>query len=57
MVQDERARFLSHLVNAGLRVSKARKVIFDEVMRKHGHFTAEELTKECLKKRPRNLVR
>ena len=49
-VHHERVKFLHHLVAAGLRVSKGREVIFDEVMRSHGHFTAEELTKKCLEK-------
>jgi len=44
----ERARFLEHLQKTGLRLSQGRGVIFDEVMKLHGHFTAEELTKVCL---------
>jgi Fur family transcriptional regulator, ferric uptake regulator len=51
MIRNERAKFLRHLAKAGLRVSKGREVIFDEVMRSHGHFTAEELAKECLQKK------
>jgi Fur family ferric uptake transcriptional regulator len=51
MIQDERAKFLGYLVKAGLRISQGRELIFDQVMKLHGHFTAEELTKECLEKK------
>ena len=51
MAYIERAKFLLYLTKAGLRVSKAREVVFDEVMNLHGHFTAEQLTKDCLNKR------
>ena len=51
MIHNERAKFLRHLTKAGRRVSRGREVIFDEVMRWHGHFTAEELSKECLEKK------
>jgi Fur family ferric uptake transcriptional regulator len=51
MIHHERAKFLSHLANAGRRVSKGRGVIFDQVMRAHGHFTAEELAKLCSEKK------
>ena len=48
----EEFRFESHLEKAGLKLSRGRKVIFGEVMRSHGHFTAEELAKICVKKKP-----
>ena len=51
MIQYERIKFLNHLAKSGRRVSKGRELIFNEVMRLHGHFTAEELTKECLQKK------
>jgi len=51
IIDDERAKFLRHLAKAGRRVSHGREVIFNEVMRSHGHFTAEELAKACLQKR------
>ena len=51
MVHHERVKFLLYLSKAGLRVSKGRELIFDEVMRLHGHFTAEGLAKHCLEKK------
>ena len=51
MVHHERSKFLRHLVKAGRRVSHGREVIFNEVMRTHGHFTAEQLSRECLEKK------
>lgn len=51
MIHNERTKFLRHLTQAGRRISKGREVIFDEVMRSHGHFTAEELVKECQQKK------
>lgn len=50
-IHEERTRFSRYLSRAGLRVSQGREVIFDQVMRLHGHFTAEELVKECLQKK------
>jgi len=43
----EREKFEVHLTSVGLEISAARKAVFDEVMRAHGHFTAEELAKIC----------
>jgi Fur family ferric uptake transcriptional regulator len=51
IILNERTKFLDYLTKAGCRVSHGRELIFDEVMQLHGHFTAEELTKECLKKK------
>jgi len=51
MIHHERVKFLRHLDEAGLRLSRGRELIFNEVMNLHGHFTAEELTKECLQKK------
>jgi len=50
-IHHERSRFLGYLAKTGLKVSRGRELIFDEVMCLHGHFTAEELTKECLQKK------
>ena len=51
MIHDERARFLGHLARVGRRASRGRELVFDVVMHLHGHFTAEELTRECLQKK------
>ena len=51
MIRHERVKFLDYLTKAGLRVSKGRELIFGEAMRSHGHFTAEELAKQCLEKK------
>lgn len=51
MIHNEREKFLRHLTKTGRRASNGREVIFNEVMRSHGHFTAEELAKECTQKK------
>jgi Fur family ferric uptake transcriptional regulator len=51
LIQNERARFLEHLAQAGLRVSQGREMVFAQVMATHGHFTAEELAKICVQKK------
>jgi len=51
VIHNERTKFSGYLAQARRRVSRGREVIFDEVMRSHGHFTAEELVKECLHKK------
>ncbi len=50
MIHQERNKFFCHLAKTGRRQSRSREVIFDKVMDLHGHFTAEELSKECLAK-------
>ncbi len=51
MIHNERVKFLDYLAKAGRRVSQGREVIFDQVMRAHGHITAEELARACLDKK------
>ena len=51
MIHNERTKFLGYLAKVGRSVSQGREVIFDQVMRTHGHFTAEELAKECSQKK------
>ena len=50
-IKKERFKFLHFLAKANLRVSHGRKLIFEQVMRSHGHFTAEELTRKCADKK------
>jgi len=52
-IDAERTKFLRYLAKTGRRASQGREIIFDEVMHMHGHFTAEELAKLCLKKKPK----
>jgi Fur family ferric uptake transcriptional regulator len=51
IIAQERSRFLGFLTKTGRRPSHGREVVFDQVMGSHGHFTAEELVKECLHKK------
>ena len=51
VLENERAKFLEYLSQAGLRISQGRELVFSQVMSAHGHFTAEELVKFCLKKK------
>jgi Fur family ferric uptake transcriptional regulator len=48
IIDHERTKFLGYLAKSGRRRSQGREVIFNQVMHSHGHFTAEELVKECL---------
>jgi len=43
----EQDKFEDYLQEAGLRVSRGRRVVFEEVMDSHGHFTSEEIAKTC----------
>ena len=43
----EREKFSDYLDRTGLKLSRAREVVFDEAMKAHGHFAAEELIKQC----------
>ena len=49
-VESERTKLKQYLLGAGLRFSNGRRSVFDEVMHAHGHFTAEKLAKDCLKR-------
>ena len=51
ILQKERSKIENHLKRNGLRLSHGREVVFQEVLNAHGHFTAEELTKFCLKRK------
>lgn len=52
-ISQEREKLVRHLDKAGLKLSRGREVIFQEVIRAHGHFTAEELAKTCSEKKPK----
>lgn len=51
-IVQERLKFEQYLKDAGLKLSKGRQVVFSEVMKSHGHFTAEELAKTCASHKP-----
>ncbi len=51
-IQGERLKYEAYLKEEGLRLSRGRQVVFDQVMNKHGHFTAEELAKICSRLKP-----
>src|SRR3989338_4171237 len=46
----EQEKFENYLSEAGLQMSHGRRTVFNEVINIHGHFTAEELAKVCLRK-------
>jgi Fur family ferric uptake transcriptional regulator len=46
----EKKKFENHLAELGLQLSRARKMVLNEVINIHGHFTAEELAKACYKR-------
>lgn len=45
--QLEFSKYKQYLNRHHIRMSRARETIFWEVMQAHGHFTAEELAKQC----------
>lgn len=49
-IKDERLKFEDYLKKAGFKLTHGRQTVFNEVMQAHGHFAAEELTKQCKKK-------
>ena len=46
-IEEERQKLIDSLSKNRLIFSNGRKIIFDEVMQAHGHFSAEELVKKC----------
>ena len=51
VLQKERSKIENHLKRSGLKFSRGREIVFQEVLNAHGHFTAEELTKFCRKRK------
>jgi len=49
--EKERSKIENHLKRNGLKFSHGRKIVFQEVLNAHGHFTAEEMSKFCLKRK------
>lgn len=50
-ILQEKGKFEDYLDKAGLKLTNGRQIVFDEVMKAHGHFTAEELVKQCVDKK------
>jgi Fe2+ or Zn2+ uptake regulation protein len=48
----ERQKYGHYLQREGLRFSRGRQMVFLRVMQTHGHFSAEEIAKLCVKLRP-----
>src|SRR3989338_8728097 len=46
-IEEERLKLVDSLGKKRLAFSNGRKTVFDEVMQAHGHFSAEELVKQC----------
>lgn len=51
MIQREKEKYALYLDKGGLKLTEGRRIIFEEVMRAHGHFAAEELLKQCRRNR------
>ncbi len=52
VIQKELQKYEDYLKRRSLRLSQGRQVVFNQVMDKHGHFTAEEMAKVCSKIKP-----
>lgn len=50
-IKIEQLKFRRHLAKNALKLTKGRKIVFDNVMGTHGHFAAEELVKQCRRKK------
>ena len=46
-IQEEQKKYETYLQGRGLRLTKGRQEVFEEVMGAHGHFAAEELVRQC----------
>jgi Fur family ferric uptake transcriptional regulator len=47
VVERELKKYEEYLKREGLRLSRGRQVVFQQVIKTHGHFTAEEMAKTC----------
>jgi len=46
-ISEEQAKYCSYLEKNGLRITKGREKVFEQVMNAHGHFAPEEILKHC----------
>ena len=47
LIQDEKDKYLKYLETHGLKLTKGREEVLEEILKTHGHFAAEELVKRC----------
>ena len=52
ILQKELSKYESYLKAEGLRFSRGRQIVFHQALKKHGHFTAEEMAKICAGLKP-----
>jgi Fur family ferric uptake transcriptional regulator len=52
LVKRELHKYEAYLKINDLRLSQGRQIVFNQVMNKHGHFTAEEMAKICKSTKP-----
>lgn len=52
VIQKELKKYEDYLNKEGLRFSRGRQAVFHQVIKKHGHFTAEEMAKICVQLKP-----
>lgn len=48
---EEQNKYKTYLLKQGIKLSRARTQVLQEALGTHGHFTAEDLTKTCHKKK------
>ena len=49
VIKEEQQKLDRYLQKNGLKISRGRKIVFEEVLQAHGHFAAEDLNKICQK--------
>ena len=52
LIKRELHKYEVYLKKNNLRLSQGRQIVFNQVMNKHGHFTAEEMAKVCSSLQP-----
>ncbi len=52
ILQKELSKYEAYLKEEGLRFSRGRQIVFHQAIKKHGHFTAEEMARICTNLKP-----
>jgi len=47
LIHTEQEKFIRYLFKNGIQLTGGRKIVFEETMDAHGHFSTEELVKQC----------